>query len=74
MPKHLKLTDDIKKKFSLLANELSPENICGDGEYTAAQANDRKERIMIQWWKLEDLIGMKVTPDIIEQWETDGAN
>jgi hypothetical protein len=63
------LTDDIKKRFSYLANQLSPENLAGDGEYTHAQTKDRFKTLMVLWHKLEDQIGMKVTQDTIDQWE-----
>lgn len=66
-----KLTRAIKKQFLELQNQLSPENLCGDGEYTKAQSKDRHKEIMIQWWALEDKIGMKVNAETIEQWEVE---
>ena len=67
--KRTRLTTEIKKKFSDMACELSPENLCGDGEYTQAQAKDRFKKIMTRWHSLEDQIGMKVNDEIINQWE-----
>jgi hypothetical protein len=64
-----RLTQSVKDTFRTMANQLSPENLCGDGEYTNAQAKDRYKKIMVQWWKLEDQIGMKVNQEIIDQWE-----
>ena len=69
-----RLTKEIKEQFSDMACELSPENLCGDGEYTQAQAKDRFEKIMIRWHKLEDQIGMKVNDEIINQWEEENGN
>lgn len=68
-----KLTPDIKKKFAVLANSLSPENLCGDGEYTQAETKDRFKTLMIQWHKLEDQIGMKVTQETLDQWDAEEA-
>ena len=69
MPHKKKLTDKIKKQFSMLANQLSPENLCGDGEYTQAQAKDKFKTLMIEWHKLEDQIGMKITQETLDLWE-----
>ena len=69
--KKIRLTNAVKEKFSVMANQLSPENLCGDGEYTQAQAKDRFKTIMIQWHKLEDQIGMKITQETIDQWDNE---
>jgi len=54
----------IRKQFDYLENQLSPENLCGDGEYTRTQTIRRYKAIMVQWRKLEKQIGMKVNPEV----------
>lgn len=54
------LNDGYKRAFSQLANALSPENLCGDGEYTRAQAKARQKNIMAEWESLEKAAGGKV--------------
>jgi hypothetical protein len=63
-----KLTPAIKKQFSELQNQLSPENLSCDGELSRSQARSKHKEIMVQWWALEDKIGMKVNAETIEQW------
>ena len=66
--KRSKLTPEIKKQFQELQIQLSPENLSCDGELTQAQTKAKFKAIMVEWWALEDKIGMKVNDEIIEQW------
>jgi hypothetical protein len=52
----------VKEAFLSLENELSPENLCCDGEISHSQAMAKKAKIMKLWTALEGYIGQKVEP------------
>lgn len=54
---------EIKRKFSSLVSQLSPENLSCDGELTQAQIKFRKQTIKKEWEYLEMKLGRKVTED-----------
>ena len=61
MKKLLAPEEIIWDKFQDLACELSPENLCCDGELPASQVKKRRASIMKQWGQLERELGRTVT-------------
>ncbi|MEN6379726.1 MAG: hypothetical protein ABFD15_09130 [Methanofastidiosum sp.] len=49
------------QKFLNLACQLSPENLCCDGELSREETNRRYRELMRQWKALEKEVGKKVT-------------
>ena len=60
------MTEDIKKKFSSLACQLSPENLTCDGELSNAQVRIRYQKLTSEWAKLEREVGRAVSEE--ETW------
>lgn len=60
------LTIQDKIQFVSMSGNLSPENLCCDGEISAAAAERRRKAIMREWRALEAKVGQKVTED--EAW------
>jgi len=58
-----------KRRFLDLACQLSPENLCCDGEISMAQARRRAWGIHKKWSKLEAMVGRVVTEDEVWKWE-----
>lgn len=59
----------IRRDFEGLAIQRSPENLCGDGEYSRRDIQRRHSAIMAKWHELEVLVGRRVTLDEIERGE-----
>jgi hypothetical protein len=62
------LTPSIKESFVGLACDLSPENLCCDGEATRAQISRRRSDIMTKWAALEARAGRKVSEEDAWGW------
>ncbi len=62
------LTLDLKRNFLDLSGQLSPENLCCDGELTIRQVNARRKQIMREWKALERKAGQAVTEDETWTW------
>jgi hypothetical protein len=56
----------IEERFFGLANRLSPENLCCDGELSRSQTRIRYQQIMREWRALEKEVGRKFTLTEIE--------
>ncbi len=54
------------ERFDALCCRLSPENVCGDGEYPRAYVRKLHSAIMREWAALEREAGRKVTQEEIE--------
>ena len=54
------LTPEIKRGFSGLVNQLSPENLTCDGECSRSEVNRRHAQVMREWLALEKKAGIKV--------------
>lgn len=48
------------KKFDILMGDMSPENVCCDGEISRAEANRRYSKLVKRWHALEKEVGRKV--------------
>lgn len=59
------------ESFLALACQLSPENLCCDGEISAVAAHQRRNELLRDWADLERRVGRKVSED--EVW-TAGEN
>lgn len=57
-----------KKRFLDLACQLSPENLCCDGEISMAQARRRAWSLQKKWSELEKEVGRSVTEEEVWQW------
>lgn len=57
------LTRELKDKFVNLASELSPENLCCDGELSQCEVNRKHKRIMQEWRKLEVQAGCEFSEE-----------
>jgi len=62
------LTEALKRKFETLSNNLSPENLCCDGELSRAQVRVRYRKLKRQWAALEKKAGRKVSEDEVWDW------
>jgi len=62
------ITKEDKSKFLDLACQLSPENLCCDGEISMAQARRRAHFIKEKWARLEKKISQTVTEDDVWKW------
>jgi hypothetical protein len=56
----------IRESFERLVCELSPENLCCDGELSKTQVRAKLAGIRREWKALEKLAGRKVAQDEIE--------
>ena len=63
----IKLDGAIFDKFLDLASDLSPENLCCDGEASKTYIAQKLRRIKKEWKALENQVGRKVTED--EVWD-----
>jgi hypothetical protein len=50
-------------EFNRLSNELSPENLCCDGELPPAAVRRKHKALMKEWAALEKKAGCKVSED-----------
>jgi hypothetical protein len=62
------ITREDKRRFLDLACQLSPENLCCDGEISMAQARRREWFVRDKWSKLEAMVGRKVSEDEVWNW------
>lgn len=65
------LTLELKRKFSDLAGQLSPENLTCDGELTRAQISKRLKAIKSQWKALEKEAGETVDEGATWDWHNE---
>jgi len=63
------VSQEQRNKFLGLCSELSPENLCCDGEISMTQARARERQIKREWRQLEEEVGRKVTQDEVWDWE-----
>ena len=63
------LTPELKDKFLSLANQLSPENLCCDGELPAHLVRKRAKKLHAEWAALEKQAGRTVTEEELYQYE-----
>ena len=56
---------EIYSWFYNLLNELSPENLCCDGELSTTAVNKKQKKINREWRQLETLIGHRVNDEMI---------
>ena len=61
----MKMTEEMYQKFEELSCDLSPENLCCDGECSRAETNRRYKAIIKEWHKLEKTLGRNVSEDEI---------
>ena len=57
--------DEFFKHFDKILCDLSPENLCCDGEISASAARKKASGLHAEWRELERLFGRKVTEDEI---------
>jgi len=62
------MTDEQKKQFESLSCQLSPENLCCDGELSREESDERYREIMKEWRQLERECGQHVTEDDVWSW------
>lgn len=62
-------TREIKQKFGDLFNQLSPENLSCDGSLSLHRVQARLRDLRRQWLDLEKEARMKVTEDMVWDWE-----
>ncbi len=62
------LTKNIKEGFQRVACNLSPENLCCDGELPMAQVRKRRAALNREWKALEQRVGRTVSEDEIWSW------
>jgi len=59
---------ECKPLFARLAGDLSPENLCCDGELPAAQVAIKARHLNACWSELEAIFGRKVTEEETWNW------
>ena len=62
------ITEKHKQAFMDLTNQLSPENLCCDGELPPAMVKARYRKLKAAWATLEKRAGFKVTEDDVYRW------
>jgi hypothetical protein len=60
--------DELMNALSTLCCELSPENLCCDGELSRSQVNAKLRKIRGEWKEIEKKIGWKVSEDEAERY------
>lgn len=67
--------EECKPLFDILAGELSPENLCCDGELPRNQVIKKKRELDGAWADLEKIYGGSVSEDDVYRWwrETNAA-
>ena len=60
---------ECKPLFDRLAGELSPENLCCDGELRGAALRKKSNLLYGTWKNLETIFGRTVTEDEVWGWE-----
>lgn len=63
-----KTPEECKSWFIQLTGELSPENLCCDGELSRSQVRPKLARIQKEWQELEEIFGRKVSEEEAEMW------
>jgi hypothetical protein len=59
---------ETKAEFCRLANDLSPENLCCDGELHGKALADKTRRLAEEWTALEDKVGCAVSEGEVYGW------
>ena len=59
---------ECKPLFSRLASDLSPENLCCDGELPHAQVMIKARHLNACWKDLENIFGRAVNEDEVWSW------
>lgn len=62
-----KMSHEVFEKFLDLSSQLSPENLCCDGEASQSYVRQKLRRINKEWKELEKQVGHRVTED--EVWK-----
>ncbi len=62
------ISDKHKAEFIRLAGELSPENLCCDGELSPAETRKKLARLKREWVALEARCGYRVSEDMVWRW------
>ncbi len=62
------MTEEIRKRFQSLACQLSPENLCCDGELSPEETNKRYKELIIEWKNLEIEAGETVSEETVWNW------
>lgn len=62
------LTKELKRQFSDLAGQLSPENLTCDGMVRGRALQAKASRLRKQWQALEKQAGRKVSEDEVYGW------
>lgn len=62
------MDESLMTEFKKLANDLSPENLCCDGELCQAEVGRKYNFLMKEWKLLEKKAGRKVTEDEVWGW------
>lgn len=60
---------EIKKEFSSLACDLSPENLHCDGEISVTEARRKERKLLKRWRECEKELGRKVGEDEVWNWD-----
>lgn len=60
---------EIMNWFGRLTSELSPENLCCDGELSASAVRSKKRELDQAWHWLEQKLGRRMTEDEVYQYE-----
>jgi len=65
------MNKEMLSKFLNLACQLSPENLCCDGELPTSEVNKRYRILTCQWKRLENELGRSVTENEVfqEHWD-----
>lgn len=61
-------TDECQSLFIRLAGDLSPENLCCDGELPRAQVAIKARHLNACWSELESIYGRKVDEGEVWNW------
>jgi hypothetical protein len=63
------LPDKAKERFLTLCCQLSPENLCCDGELPRSAVNKKLKALGTAWGRLEKAWGITVTEDEVYSWD-----
>ena len=63
------MPDRLWEMFSDLSDRLSPENLHQDGEISVEEAEEKYDELMMEWRRLEKIIGLEVSEDEVWDWQ-----
>lgn len=61
--------DECRAFFIQIVGDLSPENLCCDGELNQTQVRAKLKVLRAEWKELEAIYGQKVSEEEAENWE-----